>query len=154
MSAVSRIGDKLSHDLEAKNVWAEIRKTIAEIISNIGTDLAEEGLSKIPYPPAKAAALALKIKGYFDELNSIKQAIKGEDGIITSASENVIVNGLGTARCFSDTANCNKDGIKIILKTNSKVFVNGEPAVRAGDSVECGSVVAEGSKNVFFGDLS
>lgn len=34
---------------------------------------------------------------------------------------------------------------------SSKVFVNGKPIGRIGDSISCGSVVAEGSGNVFAG---
>nr|AKN37320.1 hypothetical protein [Vibrio sp. 1F_97] len=34
---------------------------------------------------------------------------------------------------------------------SSSVFVNGKPLGRVGDAVDCGSVVAAGSSNVFAG---
>lgn len=34
---------------------------------------------------------------------------------------------------------------------SSTVFVNGKPAARIGDLVACGSAIAQGSPNVFFG---
>ena len=34
---------------------------------------------------------------------------------------------------------------------SSTVVINGKPAVRIGDEIGCGSIVAEGSESVFFG---
>lgn len=157
MSIASRVSDKISHDLQVKNAWAEASKVIAKFAfspANIGRIL-----TYVPHPIVKGVGQVMKVGGtayaFFKGINYAMLIAKGKnDGIISSGSQDVIINGLGAARCFSDTAACNKDGVKIILKSNSKVFVNGESAVRAGDLVECGSVVATGSENVFFGDLS
>jgi len=72
-----------------------------------------------------------------------------------AASSNVIINGKGAQRvgdgyvvhCCPDKG-CH-DGVA--SSGSGTVFVNGQPLVRVGDAVSCGSTVAEGSGNVFCG---
>lgn len=73
--------------------------------------------------------------------------------IITS-SDTVFVNGIGAARkddvlavhvCKSSAHNGK------IASGSSTVFINGRQAGRIADPVSCGSVVAQGSPNVFVG---
>jgi uncharacterized Zn-binding protein involved in type VI secretion len=70
------------------------------------------------------------------------------------ASNNVFVNGKGVHSLCDDWAShccgipCH-DGIA--SSGSSTVFVNGKPICRVGDSVSCGSTMAEGSDNVFAG---
>jgi uncharacterized Zn-binding protein involved in type VI secretion len=67
-------------------------------------------------------------------------------------SENVFINGIPVHRemdhwvthCCGD--NCHDS---FLLKGSDTVFVNGKAIARIGDLVECGSLVAEGSPNVF-----
>jgi uncharacterized Zn-binding protein involved in type VI secretion len=71
-----------------------------------------------------------------------------------AASENVFINGLGAHRegdhwvthCCGPV--CHDS---VALTGSGTVFVNGKAAVRIGDSIECGSAVAQGSPNVFIG---
>lgn len=73
---------------------------------------------------------------------------------IVSASGNVNINGRGAARLTDALAvhccgpSCH-DG-KIAVGSGT-VFVNGKPLARIGDDVNCGSVIAQGSGNVFAG---
>lgn len=67
---------------------------------------------------------------------------------------NVYVNGI-PVHIVGDTypshccgASCHAGSLST---GSSTVFINGQPAGRIGDSVSCGSVVAEGSSNVFVG---
>lgn len=70
------------------------------------------------------------------------------------ASENVFVNGIGVHRQEDTwvTHCCGKschDGA--LSSGSSTVYVNGKQCGRVGDPVDCGSVVAQGSSNVFAG---
>jgi len=65
-------------------------------------------------------------------------------------SSNVFVNGIGVHR--------EDDGWAIhfghsgtLAMGSSTVYVNGKSAGRIGDPITCGSVVAQGSSNVFIG---
>lgn len=71
------------------------------------------------------------------------------------ASDNVFINGIGAHRQGDAWAvhcdlllNCHAS---VLSGGSGTVFINGKPAGRIGDAVECGSVVAEGSSNVFIG---
>lgn len=71
-----------------------------------------------------------------------------------TASDNVFVNGQGAVRLNDQYAvHCCKkechDGV--LAMGSSTVFVNGRNLGRIGDPVSCGSVVAQGSSNVFAG---
>lgn len=73
-----------------------------------------------------------------------------------SGSDNVFVNGKGVHRAGDTWAvHCDKDGDHChdsSFSTGSgTVFVNGKAAARMGDRIDCGSYVAQGSSNVFFG---
>ncbi len=71
------------------------------------------------------------------------------------ASSDVMVNGIGPHRegdgyqehCCPDKR-CHDGNLS---KGSSSVNINGQPAARIGDPVSCGSVVAEGSPDVFIG---
>jgi uncharacterized Zn-binding protein involved in type VI secretion len=70
------------------------------------------------------------------------------------ASSDVFVNGLGVHRLGDHWVVhcCQNDCHDGVAATGSPtVFVNGQPAVRIGDFVSCGSVSAQGSPRVFFG---
>lgn len=75
--------------------------------------------------------------------------------INTSASYNVLVNGLGWHR-YGDTWEshcCGKHCHGGVLDNGSNsVFINGKRAGRIGDAISCGSVIINGSNNVFVGD--
>ena len=68
-------------------------------------------------------------------------------------SPNVFVNGIPVHRQGDHwTTHCKSGCHDGILQTGSgKVFVNGKAIARIGDPITCGSVVAEGSDNVFAG---
>lgn len=69
-------------------------------------------------------------------------------------SSNVFINGIGAHRngdkwevhCCGDS--CHDSST---VKTSSSVFINGKGAARVGDLIGCGSAIAQGSSNVFFG---
>lgn len=71
-----------------------------------------------------------------------------------TASSNVLVNGKGAVRLNDQYAvHCCKskchDGL--LAMGSGTVFVNGRSLGRIGDPVNCGSVVAQASSNVFAG---
>lgn len=69
------------------------------------------------------------------------------------ASGNVFVNGKGVQRLGDPYAShcCPNHGCHdgVVSAGNGHVFVNGRPLARIGDQVSCGSVIEEGSGNVF-----
>lgn len=71
-----------------------------------------------------------------------------------TASPNVLVNGRGAVRLGDGYAvHCCKAACHPgnLAMGSSTVFVNGLNLGRIGDPVTCGSVVAQGSENVFAG---
>lgn len=70
------------------------------------------------------------------------------------ASEDVFINGKGAHRVGDHWEThcalivCHDHNCE---HGSATVFVNGKPAVRIGDEIGCGSVVAEGSPDTFFG---
>lgn len=72
-----------------------------------------------------------------------------------SASDDVRINSIGVVR-LSDSWELHSDGDSqhdsTLASGSSTVFVNGLPIGRVGDNIECGSMVATGSDNVFAGD--
>ena len=71
-----------------------------------------------------------------------------------SASSDVFVNGKGAHRVGDHWIphKCNKNMHDSTLSAGSStVFVNGKAVGRIGDDVACGSVIAQGSSNVFSG---
>lgn len=69
-------------------------------------------------------------------------------------SADVFVNGVGVHRQGDHwTTHCRKSSChdSTLASGSATVFVNGKPVGRVGDPIACGSVVAEGSDNVFSG---
>lgn len=77
--------------------------------------------------------------------------------ICDQGSPNVFANGLGVNRtgdhwiehCCGPACH---DSISLETSGASSVFINGKAAMRIGDEIECGSVSAQGSPNVFIGN--
>lgn len=70
------------------------------------------------------------------------------------ASPNVFVNGIPVHRKTDSWESHECDGEShagVLSSGSSSVFVNGLACGRIGDSVSCGSKVAQGSGNVFCG---
>ena len=70
-----------------------------------------------------------------------------------SASPNVFINGIALHR-QSDSWSVHCCGVchgSVLASGSSTVYVNNLQAGRVGDPVACGSSVAQGSENVFFG---
>lgn len=71
-----------------------------------------------------------------------------------SGASTVFVNGKPVVRVGDRLApHCNSDGCHpgSVAKGSSTVNVEGSPCARVGDKVDCGSVLAMGSPNVFAG---
>ena len=69
-------------------------------------------------------------------------------------SGNVFVNGKGAHRQgdhWPQHCSGNSCHDSTTSGGSSTVFCNGKPLARIGDAVACGSVIAQGSKNVFAG---
>lgn len=70
-----------------------------------------------------------------------------------TASSDVFINGKGAHRkgdhWVPHSYGSTHDGV--LSSGSSTVFVNGKALGRIGDSISCGSVVVEGSGNVFSG---
>lgn len=72
----------------------------------------------------------------------------------TSRSDDVFINGFKALRKDDTFAlHCNGPSCHtgFVSVGSSSVFINGKAAARNGDAISCGSVVANGSTNVFFG---
>lgn len=41
---------------------------------------------------------------------------------------------------------------RVLMSGSASVFINGRPAGRIGDAIDCGGTAADGSPNVFIGD--
>lgn len=70
------------------------------------------------------------------------------------ASEDVFVNGLGVHRLGDHwPSHCNDDCHDGVASSSSlTVFANSKGVCRIGDSISCGSTMAEGSEDTFAGD--
>ena len=69
-------------------------------------------------------------------------------------SSNVFINGIGAHRQGDHwvTHCCGDSCHDSVASTSSgTVFINGKGAARVGDLIGCGSAIAQGSSNVFFG---
>lgn len=86
----------------------------------------------------------------------------GHDGFpptacISSNTSKTFVNGIQVQALGSVYAAHTKGstthpiGIRDTTGGSSKVFIEGKPAIRIGDPIECGDSVGEGSSNTFFG---
>jgi uncharacterized Zn-binding protein involved in type VI secretion len=71
--------------------------------------------------------------------------------VIQMGSNNVFTNNIPTARLQDPVTThcCVTCHSGTFCKGSNKVFVNGKPCIRIGDSVDCGSMSAMGSSNVF-----
>ena len=75
---------------------------------------------------------------------------------IASASTRFFADGIGIARGDVDTVSphakgeCEPDG-DLVIKASSRVFIEGHPAARIGDSAESDNRLIAGSSRVFFG---
>jgi uncharacterized Zn-binding protein involved in type VI secretion len=75
---------------------------------------------------------------------------------IASASTRFYADGIGIARGGADTvsphpkAGCSPDG-SLIIQSSSRVFIEGHPAARIGDSAPSDNTLIAGSSRVFFG---
>ena len=74
---------------------------------------------------------------------------------LSSASTNVITNGVGQGRLGDSYAphSCpvHPPHSGVVASASSTVIVNGRGAARVGDAVSCGGSAAAGSGNVFIG---
>jgi uncharacterized Zn-binding protein involved in type VI secretion len=70
-----------------------------------------------------------------------------------TASSNVFINGIAAHRQGDAWAQhcCDTCHTGVVATGSSTVFINGKPATRIGDQINCGSVLAKGSNNVFIG---
>lgn len=72
----------------------------------------------------------------------------------TAASENVFINGINAHKVGDGWAvhccsgSCHPSAVST---GSSRVFINGQPAARIGDGIACGSLISQGSNNVFIG---
>jgi uncharacterized Zn-binding protein involved in type VI secretion len=72
----------------------------------------------------------------------------------TDSSSDVFIEGAGAVRVGDgyDIHICDEDAHPGTVESGSgSVFVNGQPLARIGDSINCGSVIAEGADTVFAG---
>lgn len=70
------------------------------------------------------------------------------------ASTDVFIDGLGAHRKGDSWEPHTHDGhthTGVTSNGSSTVFINGVSAARVGDSVSCGSTIAQGSPDVFIG---
>ncbi len=70
---------------------------------------------------------------------------------IITASTNVFTNGIPAGR-KGDQLAPHHPGIRLITEGSSSVHINGRPAARVTDAINCGGKMAIGSGNVFIGD--
>lgn len=74
-------------------------------------------------------------------------------GSITNGSPNVLTNGIPAAIAGVSQAPCSiHPGSQVVTKGSGTVFINNQPAARAGDVLSCGAAVSAGSPDVIIGD--
>ncbi|MBD2812701.1 PAAR domain-containing protein, partial [Xenorhabdus sp. Vera] len=74
------------------------------------------------------------------------------DGVLSSGSGNVIIEGMPAARATIDMAACSKHPTPpLIAQGSESVFINGQPAARVGDKLVCGAAIKGGASKVFIG---
>ncbi|TWB13084.1 RHS repeat-associated protein [Nitrospirillum amazonense] len=77
-----------------------------------------------------------------------------QTGVISpDCSDNVLINDKPAARAIQDAAACSRDGPpdQHIAQGSKTVFINGKPAARIADKLECDGSIMDGSHDVFIG---
>ncbi|PHM73081.1 RHS repeat-associated core domain-containing protein [Xenorhabdus kozodoii] len=91
------------------------------------------------------AAASSAVTNFIDSFGS-------PDGVLSSGSGNVIIEGKAAARATVDMAACSKHPAPpLIAQGSESVFINGQPAARVGDKLVCGAAIKGGAGTVFIG---
>ncbi|PHM34690.1 RHS repeat-associated core domain-containing protein [Xenorhabdus szentirmaii] len=91
------------------------------------------------------AAASSAVSNFVDSFGS-------PDGMLSSGSGNVIIEGMPAARVTVDMAACSKHPAPpLIAQGSESVFINGQPAARVGDKLVCGAAIKSGASTVFIG---
>ncbi len=77
-----------------------------------------------------------------------------QQGVITTGSPNVFINGRPAAVATASLVSCQEDGAQHLAEGSSRVYINGLPAARLGDRTTCGATIITGSPNVLIGGAS
>jgi len=77
-----------------------------------------------------------------------------QQGVITTGSPNVFINGRPAAVATASLVSCQEDGAQHLAEGSSRVYINGLPAARLGDRTTCGATIISGSPNVLIGGAS
>jgi len=77
-----------------------------------------------------------------------------QQGVITTGSPNVFINGRPAAVATTSLVSCQEDGAQHLAEGSSRVYINGLPAARLGDRTTCGATIISGSPNVLIGGAS
>ncbi|URQ59654.1 PAAR domain-containing protein [Pantoea alhagi] len=75
-----------------------------------------------------------------------------KEGVLSTGSHNVFINGRPAAIATDSMMECARDGgSQQMAEGSSRVYINGLPAARTGDQTTCGGKVMTGSKDVIMG---
>ncbi|HAZ77232.1 MAG TPA: type IV secretion protein Rhs, partial [Enterobacteriaceae bacterium] len=77
-----------------------------------------------------------------------------QQGVITTGSPDVFINGRPAAVATASLVSCQEDGAQHLAEGSSRVYINGLPAARLGDRTTCGATIISGSPSVLIGGAS
>ncbi len=141
----ARVTDTFGHDakLEGLAVGIAVGALLAAGV------IATGGLGAI----AVGAALATGGTAAFAGAAIGKQLMGPATGMLTAGSINVVINALPAAMVVLASGDCYKDtgSPRRVATGSSTVLINGKPAARVSETMDCGAVILTGSRNVLIG---
>ncbi|MEQ1963126.1 AHH domain-containing protein [Xenorhabdus khoisanae] len=157
--AAARQGDPIQHKsffgalmgaVAGALIGAAIFGAVGLLVAGTGglgaTLLVAAAGSGLTYLASNAiAATSSAVTDFIDSFGS-------PDGVLSSGSGNVIIEGKPAARATVDMAACSKHPAPpLIAQGSESVFINGQPAARVGDKLVCGAAIKGGASKVFIG---
>jgi uncharacterized Zn-binding protein involved in type VI secretion len=141
----ARVTDRFAHDAELEGLAVGIAVGALLAVGVIATG----GLGAI----AVGAAVATGGTAAFAGAAIGKRRMGPATGELAVGSPNVLVNALPATMVALASGDCYKDPghPRRVATGSSTVLINGKPAARVSETMDCGAVIVTGSPNVFIG---
>ncbi|PHM59281.1 RHS repeat-associated core domain-containing protein [Xenorhabdus sp. KK7.4] len=147
----ARIGDPIQHSSFLAALAGVVAGALiaAAVIGAVGLLLGPiGGLLVGGYLVAKMAGTIASASA---AVTRMCDSVCSPDGVLTSGSENVKIEGKDAARAEVDTSGCSKHLRVLIAQGSETVFINSQAAAREGDKLVCGATIKGGASTVLIG---
>lgn len=153
----------IGHIIKHKSFWAALAGAVvgavigAALVAGTVALVGATGGAALAVGIAAGAAIGFSSVG--TAIGKVSQAVTDffddigpPDGVISTGSPNVFIEGKPAARTLSDVVACRKHPVLPPLADGSdSVFINDFPAVRKDDKDSCGCQVKQGASTVLIG---